>query len=101
MPHSSGACAQAQRQGCTSACLCVHLTDLCSPVSSPNCSCPVVVAKSQVTHSIHHLRVHRCAPQDAAEASNVFTLLMGDKVAPRRAFIEQHGRGYSIEALDI
>ena len=45
--------------------------------------------------------MRRCATQDAAEASNVFTLLMGDKVAPRRAFIEQHGRGYSLEALDI
>jgi DNA gyrase subunit B len=45
--------------------------------------------------------VHVSPWQDAAEASNVFTLLMGDKVAPRRAFIEQHGRGYSLEALDI
>lgn len=39
--------------------------------------------------------------QDIAEASNTFTLLMGDKVAPRRAFIEQHGAEYSLEALDI
>ncbi len=41
----------------------------------------------------------RLTIEDAAEASHMFTLLMGDKVAPRRALIEQHGA--SIAHLDI
>lgn len=39
--------------------------------------------------------------EDAAEASHMFALLMGDKVAPRRELIERHGRNYSLEELDI
>lgn len=39
--------------------------------------------------------------EDAAEASHMFALLMGDKVAPRRELIEAHGAQYSMEELDI
>jgi len=34
---------------------------------------------------------------DAAEAERLFRVLMGDQVAPRRQFIEQH----AIEATDL
>ena len=37
----------------------------------------------------------------AAEASHMFTLLMGDKVAPRRQLIERHGSRLALEELDI
>ena len=43
----------------------------------------------------------RLTVNDAAEASNMFTLLMGDKVAPRRALIEAHGAKLNLEDLDI
>lgn len=39
--------------------------------------------------------------EDAAEASHLFSLLMGDKVAPRRELIERHGSKYRMEELDI
>lgn len=39
--------------------------------------------------------------EDAAEASHMFALLMGDKVGPRRELIEQHGKSYTFEDLDI
>jgi len=38
---------------------------------------------------------------DAAEASHMFALLMGDKVGPRRELIEAHGRNLTLEDLDI
>jgi len=38
---------------------------------------------------------------DAAEASHMFALLMGDKVAPRRELIEKHGHQYKFDELDI
>jgi DNA gyrase subunit B len=38
---------------------------------------------------------------DAAEASHMFALLMGDKVAPRRELIEKHGHQYRFDELDI
>ena len=38
---------------------------------------------------------------DAAEASHMLTLLMGDKVGPRRELIEAHGKEYQFEELDI
>ena len=39
--------------------------------------------------------------EDAVEASHMFTLLMGDKVGPRRALIEEHGARLSLDELDI
>lgn len=45
--------------------------------------------------------LRRLTVQDAVEASRIFTLLMGDKVAPRRQLIEEHGSKMTIEDLDI
>ncbi|MBE9177910.1 DNA topoisomerase (ATP-hydrolyzing) subunit B [Oculatella sp. LEGE 06141] len=39
--------------------------------------------------------------EDAAEADRIFTVLMGDRVAPRREFIETHGPRLNLEDLDI
>ncbi|MFN5923349.1 MAG: hypothetical protein ACK466_05995, partial [Pseudanabaena sp.] len=39
--------------------------------------------------------------EDAAEADRIFTILMGDKVAPRREFIETHGSKLALAELDI
>jgi DNA gyrase subunit B len=39
--------------------------------------------------------------EDAAEADRVFTVLMGDRVAPRREFIEAHGSRLNLTDLDI
>jgi DNA gyrase subunit B len=39
--------------------------------------------------------------EDAAEADRIFTILMGDRVAPRREFIETHGAKLDINDLDI
>jgi DNA gyrase subunit B len=39
--------------------------------------------------------------EDAAEADRVFTVLMGDRVAPRREFIETHGSRLNLTDLDI
>ncbi|MGK7946928.1 MAG: DNA topoisomerase (ATP-hydrolyzing) subunit B [Microcystaceae cyanobacterium] len=39
--------------------------------------------------------------QDAAEADRMFTVLMGDKVAPRREFIETYGSKLNLTDLDI
>jgi len=38
---------------------------------------------------------------DAAEADRIFTMLMGDRVAPRREFIETHGTKLNLTDLDI
>lgn len=39
--------------------------------------------------------------EDAAEADRIFTVLMGDRVAPRREFIETHGSRLNLLDLDI
>ncbi len=39
--------------------------------------------------------------EDAAEADRVFTMLMGDRVAPRREFIETYGSKMNMSDLDI
>ncbi|ELR98144.1 DNA topoisomerase (ATP-hydrolyzing) subunit B [Gloeocapsa sp. PCC 73106] len=39
--------------------------------------------------------------EDAAEADRIFTVLMGDRVAPRREFIETHGSRLNLVDLDI
>lgn len=45
--------------------------------------------------------LRRLTIDDAVEASRVFTLLMGDKVAPRRLLIEEHGSRMDLQELDI
>jgi DNA gyrase subunit B len=39
--------------------------------------------------------------EDAAEADRIFTVLMGDRVAPRRDFIETYGPKLNLAELDI
>jgi DNA gyrase subunit B len=39
--------------------------------------------------------------EDALEADRIFTILMGDKVAPRREFIETHSADLDMANLDI
>lgn len=39
--------------------------------------------------------------EDAAEADRIFTVLMGDRVAPRREFIETYGAKLNLTDLDI
>jgi DNA gyrase subunit B len=39
--------------------------------------------------------------EDAAEADRIFTVLMGDRVAPRREFIEAYGSRLNLTDLDI
>jgi DNA gyrase subunit B len=39
--------------------------------------------------------------EDAAEADRIFTILMGDRVAPRREFIETYGSKLNLLDLDI
>jgi DNA gyrase subunit B len=39
--------------------------------------------------------------EDAAEADRIFTVLMGDRVAPRREFIETYGAKLNLVDLDI
>lgn len=45
--------------------------------------------------------IKRVEIEDAAEADRVFTVLMGDRVAPRREFIETYGPKLNLAELDI
>ncbi|EDZ94572.1 MAG: DNA topoisomerase (ATP-hydrolyzing) subunit B [Limnospira sp. PMC 1291.21] len=45
--------------------------------------------------------IKRVEIEDAAEADHIFTVLMGDRVAPRRQFIEDHAPRLDITDLDI
>jgi DNA gyrase subunit B len=45
--------------------------------------------------------LRRIEIEDAAEADRVFTVLMGDRVAPRREFIETYGSKLNLADLDI
>jgi DNA gyrase subunit B len=45
--------------------------------------------------------IKRVEIEDAAEADRIFTVLMGDRVAPRREFIETHGPRLNLTDLDI
>ncbi len=45
--------------------------------------------------------LRRLTVNDAAEASQVLSVLMGDKVAPRRAMIDAAGARFSLEQLDV
>ncbi len=46
-------------------------------------------------------RMKRIEIEDAAEADRIFTILMGDRVAPRREFIETHGPRLNLTELDV
>lgn len=46
-------------------------------------------------------RMKRVEIEDAAEADRIFTVLMGDRVAPRREFIETHGPRLNLTELDV
>jgi DNA gyrase subunit B len=46
-------------------------------------------------------KLKRLTLDDAAEASHMFTLLMGDKVEPRRRLIESHSARMMLQDLDI
>jgi DNA gyrase subunit B len=45
--------------------------------------------------------IKRVEVEDAAEADRIFTILMGDRVAPRREFIETYGSKLNMTDLDI
>ena len=46
-------------------------------------------------------RMKQVEIEDAAEADRIFTILMGDRVAPRREFIETYGPKLNLTDLDI
>ncbi|CAN8069612.1 unnamed protein product [Agarophyton chilense] len=52
------------------------------------------------TMNPYERQVKRVEIEDAMLADQVFTVLMGDRVAPRRAFIESHVASLSLEDID-
>ncbi|MEB3233604.1 MAG: DNA topoisomerase (ATP-hydrolyzing) subunit B [Leptolyngbyaceae bacterium] len=48
-----------------------------------------------------HRSLKRIEIEDAVEADRIFTVLMGDRVAPRREFIETYGSKLNLTDLDI
>ena len=46
-----------------------------------------------------HRLMKRVRIEDAEEADRIFDILMGDDVAPRKAFIQEHAK--SVKNLDI
>jgi DNA gyrase subunit B len=44
-------------------------------------------------------KMYKVSMEDAIEAERMFTLLMGDDVAPRREYIERYAR--TVKDLDI
>ena len=46
-------------------------------------------------------RLKKLTVEDASEASHLFTILMGDKVAPRKELIVQEARELGFNDLDI
>lgn len=55
----------------------------------------------QTTLNPEKRTLRRLTVDDAAEASALFSLLMGDKVEPRRRLIEEHGSKLTMADLDI
>jgi DNA gyrase subunit B len=48
-------------------------------------------------HGSIHRTLKRVTIESAAEADRVFSMLMGDEVAPRREFIETHAKYAKID----
>ncbi len=83
----------------------------CCPTRSyrfPDESTPTALFDGQVFAELPIVHI-KCSKNNtlftATDALGTFNIshvnAMGDKVAPRRAFIEEHGAEYSLEALDI
>jgi DNA gyrase subunit B len=53
----------------------------------------------ETTMSLHTRLLKRVTIEDAVEANNLFDILMGDAVEPRRRFIQDHAR--EVEFLDV
>ncbi len=55
----------------------------------------------QTTMNPETRMMKRVEIEDAVKAEDLFTILMGDRVAPRREFIETHGSRLALTELDI